>query len=289
MTASNGNPSGLVVFDHDHGHLQTTSQAAGFQLVEVGYNEKEQQDAVAAKWLIENQGSWEIAFLHIDDPEWKKLVEETPKGNILVRFSSQGFRSRQIEKADPLCIRCLRKTTELKATEETNDILILLGSLRNPSDLEVLRDGKRTPLPLAGLVAFKEPHRLRAMRILLEAVLTAFAMGDNDPEKRSIAAGALNLPVPEELAPPLGFTNIGSIRRQLGITGDHAAVKAGIESLRQELASELDRDNLHGDGGIGDSLAALLNDLVSSSGDQKVDAEKVADCYALFGQHLRIQ
>jgi hypothetical protein len=127
------------------------------------------------------------------------------------------------------------------------------------------------------------------MRILFEAVLTAFAMGDSDPKKRSVAAGALNSPVPEELTPPAGFSSVGSIRRQLGLTGDQAAVVAGIKILSQELASELDLSELKGDRGLGDELSALLEDLVNPRGDQEIDAEKVVGCYALLGQHLGIQ
>jgi hypothetical protein len=286
MTASTDNPSDLVVFDHDHGHLQKTSKNAGFQEVPVGAIEREQQDQAACKWLLANREQWKIAFLHINDPEWKRLLAGAHDGRVLVRFSSQGFHPLPPERTDPLCFRCLRKTTELRANEDANDIAILLEALRCGADIAILRDGKRTPESLSGLVSFKEPHRLRAVRIVLAALLTAIASGHHDAKQRKIAEEALKLDALAHLFPPEGFTRIRSIRRQLGLIGEQAEVEAGIQRLVKELASELGRDALAGASPLESSLSDLLADLRTVNEESEINAIKVAKCYTFLGQYL---
>lgn len=199
VTKSN---STCFVIDHDHGALERLAVAEGFGSVQAA----DDTEAVA-KALTE---SWILAFVHIDSIPWKKLYESIADERVVVRFSTQGFPPTPPLGRNVLALHCLKKTTDLDAL----DVKALAAVCSQVGAIAGFRAGLIPP-SVQSLIAFEEPHRLRALHILLQGVLALWASdpGHTASQKSSSLLGVGSIP----RLPIKGFAQVEFFRRGLGL------------------------------------------------------------------------
>ncbi|MCP5538493.1 MAG: hypothetical protein H7A51_19965 [Akkermansiaceae bacterium] len=278
----NASEAERVVFDHVGGQLLSSAEAAGFTKVPV----ENDDDAGAAEWLIKHS-SWNLAYVHVHEPEWQELVAKVSQGRILVRFSSDGFHPMPLESANPLCLRCLRKTEELRDTEEANDVGRLSEALLKQDAFKQLGKGTVVPPELAGLISFRIPHRLRALEATLGAFLAAKAAsaGDADLLRGVCDALQINGDLPQ---PPEGFTRMQSIWRHLNIVVEpDEKFKESLAALERDLSEELGVDDFKGHPSLGLALKDLSEKLSSSQGDDELDSKVALEAFKKTRDYLR--
>jgi hypothetical protein len=280
----NPSPVANVVFDHDHASLERTAKSVGFVPVPlVGAGQAE--DASAAGWLIENSDKWDIAFVHIREAEWKALLAADLTERAIVRFSSEGFRPMLLEHRDPLCLRFLRKTSEIRDTQERNDIVIMREALLSPEVRKILCNGRIVPPSLGGLISFREPNRLGSVRMVLEAVLYAWSTGISGSDRQEAAMNALALEACPSISPPEGFTSIPTIRQEIGVAAGSES-SARLKALEADLAAELGKEFLGRANLLESNLLSLVSALAHDGHDKEIDIQVVVDCYAGIGHYL---
>lgn len=221
-----------VVIDHDQDLLWSEAKNLGFTSPPDSITNDEQ----ACSWLLENQKDWDIAFVHIIEPEWKELIGQAWPDKLLVRFSSEGFAPGQLEKEVPICLRCLKKTTDLKSMEERNDLQTFISALTCRDDVAAIRNGL-VPESLTGLCSFREPHRLRSLEIILSGVLVAWSVGTTDPARRAREVLGLSN---ARLTPPADFCSRVSLLRNLGLQDTSCtALECFLSELKADLSAEV--------------------------------------------------
>lgn len=277
----NASEAERVVFDHAGGQLLSSAEAAEFTKVPV----ENDDDAGAAAWLIKNN-SWNLAYVHVHESVWKELVAKVSQGRILVRFSSEGFHPMPLESANPLCLRCLRKTEELRDTEEANDVGRLSEAVLKPDAFEQLGKGTAVPPELAGLISFSEPHRLRSLETLLAAILAAWASDGKDAESRKKAKDALGLEM-QPPAPPEGFTKRRSLWRHLGWEESPEGLAHGVDNLKEDLAWELGVEKLANDPGLEVPLREFADLVFAGSADEEIGVDDVVNCFTAVHNYLK--
>jgi len=237
------NGSALYVFDHDRGDLEALAVAAGFTRI-LTTKERPECDAEAANILLADR-EWKIALVHIDDRGWESLRRKMRKDTVLIRFSTQGFPPSIPDSTSGLCIRCLKKTSSLIAS----DLVLLKDIPSNHRTIESLQK-RLVPDQFSTLVSFEEPHRLRALHILLQGVLAIWAV---DPEicKNATARNLLG-GVSTPVVPDRNFCRRGYLRKCLGLEesdSDSYRKQAGelCVTIAQELGIEelSDRPKIH--------------------------------------------
>jgi len=271
-----------VVFDHDGAQLSTSAEAAGFAKVPV----KNDDDAGAAEWLIGNT-SWKLAFVHIHEPEWKKLVGKVAQGRILVRFSSEGFRPMVPEEVNPLCLRCLRKTEELRDSDQEIDVKRLSEGLSKANAFEQLGKGTVVPPELEGLISFRIPHRLRAIETALGAFLAAKVESTSDAELRRELRAELH--VEGDLPrPPKDFTQLRSLWRHLSIVAEpDGRFRESLADLGRDLSEELGVHDFKGHPSLGVALKDLSEKLSNPQGNDELDSKVALEAFKQTRDYLR--
>jgi|GEM_PF-3389009 len=275
MSEKGSNLSKRVVFDHDRGTMFRFATGHSFVTIPVGQRE----DELACCWLLDECHSWTIAFLHIDELQWKKLVDGAPKGKVLVRFSTSGYHPAELEKSEALCLRCLKKTTKLSSS----DIGTLVAVLNDSTD--ILRK-RQVPSGLADLISFREPHRLRSLETLLGAVMAAWSLGHKGADERKKAKEALCLDMTPPV-PPDGFTERSSLWRHLGFSQDATKVDSYVIKMTDELSLELGVKDLLDDPKLGRPLTDLLVSLSQKPYDEEVDFAVAVRSFNALRRYLK--
>jgi len=270
-----------VVFDHDGTQLLKSAKAAGFQQIAVDLSD----DVGAAKWLIEDE-TWKIAFVHIREQQWLSLVAKVAPNKILLRFSSEGFHPTPLENSKPLCLRYLRKTSQLRDTEEATDMKLLLDTLLQDDAVERLRMGVTVPTKLAGFISFRIPHRLRAIETTLGALLCAWASAADDAKSRNDARAALQIDAALP-APPKDFTHLRSVWRHLGISEKSEKCALDLAELREELSAELGVENFSSHPAIGSVLKKFMNTISEPNPDFEMDLADTISCFSAVRDYLK--
>ncbi len=222
------NTTDFKVFDHDDPKLVQHLEDI-FSRVPTTRGGKE-KDIEAADILLHT--AWRIAFVHILDDPWQNLCLNTPESRVLVRFSTEGFRPAHPEGAKALCLRCVKKIDQLKP----EDIRALLHSLNDESTCNSIRN-RVIPKPIRHLLLREEPHRLRALHVLMQGILASWASNSGHKlcgkARRCLRVAAI---------PPLPSRKIelrSTIRKGLGLSTDVHLSEDGAKALLDEIALEL--------------------------------------------------
>jgi hypothetical protein len=264
--------SEVVVFDRDHGLLERLSVEAGARKIET----RDSAEAVAELLNC----SWKVAFVHIKQKPWESLCKETEAisgKHALVRFSSQGFPPMPPQRRALLILHCLKKTFRLRQS----DIVSLIDVLTELKSVGALRNGLIPP-SVQDLIAFEQPHSLRALHILMLGVLAYWASDPEHPRRRD-ASNLLRLSYIPRL-PQRDFTQMENLWRGLGLDITEDVDDRSKKDFRNNVSRELGIRALD----QRPDVKALVNYILESKRDEHIEAsQSVLDGFAAIDDFLR--
>lgn len=264
----------FIIFDHDD--ILPSLAVGAFTLATTNTGDAKDDEA---KNMLLGDLNWEIAFMHINDEPWSDLCQGASESQILLRFSTQGFPPTPPQGALALCIHCIKKISELSE----NDILLLKEVLASEEVRKYLR-AKQIPERIAHLISFEEPHRLRALHILLLGVLAVLASNSN----RNRSADAKELLGNIEI-PPLPNVEIDMYRtlwRGLDLDVTELPLQVTPRSkkdFRDSIVRELGVSSLSG------NIDALVTDICNAKANDYIDEEVVINGFVELNKFLNKQ
>lgn len=235
-----------IVFDHDHGLLENLAKAHDFQPTEAT------RDEPAAAELA--TGDWAVALVHIDPEPWRMLCESVSDERVLVRFSTQGFPPIPPQGTHVLALHCLKKTSDL----EFDDIAALTTEFSHADAVSEFREGI-IPQRLQQLIAFEQPHRMRALHILLQGVLAFWASNPPGSQYGKEAARLLGISSIPKL-PKVNITQMSILWRGLGLEADGVVNPQSKRTFRDGVLRELGLKDFEG----ASDIDILINHILES-------------------------
>jgi hypothetical protein len=155
----------ILVYDHDFeagetdGPLGDLGRKAGFPLLRPDYAE-EGNEARLVKEIA--AADWLIAFVHVNETTWHKMLNILARDRVLVRASSQGLSECTIESTAPLALRMLPKVATDSISHE--DLKNIAAELQKERSVEELRQ-EIVPESLRGFFRFSRPDFAAAIWI----------------------------------------------------------------------------------------------------------------------------
>jgi hypothetical protein len=218
-----------------------------------------------------SERAWKMAFVHIGAEQWNRLRESVLDERVIVGFSSQGFPPTLPQGKHALTLRCLKKTIDLEAI----DISTLAAVCGRENAIADFRAGLIPP-SVRGLLAFEEPHRLKALHILLQGVLALWASdpGHSSFKQASEVLAVVSIP---KLPRSIGM-HMSVLWRVLGLEVEGMGGEEGDQRVRDQskeifikgVASELGLRNL---GEAPPAIAKLINDILASRGTDTIEPD----------------
>ncbi|MEQ1741618.1 MAG: hypothetical protein ABL869_03835 [Candidatus Nitrotoga sp.] len=256
----------FVVFDHDSGQLELLVKEKNCFSPLATTKSGDLKDA-EAKDLLLGDLNWKIAFVHINDEPWSDLSRGAPVDQVLLRFSTQGYPPTPPQGAHALCIHCIKKISAL----EKKDIKLLKAVLASEKGRKCLRE-KKIPERIAHLISFEEPHRSRALHILLLGVLAVLASSPN--RKRSAEAkellGGIEIP-PLPNAEIDKYDKYKTLWRGLGLEATEEGVTPkSAEAFRASIVRELGVNSLSDKPNIDKLVTTICSAKANDCTDKKV-------------------
>ena len=265
----------FVLFDHVGGsNLQSLAEMHGFQRLATTATGDAKDGQ--AKVLLLRDSNWRIAFVHILDDPWNDLCRGAFENQVLLRLSTQGYPPVRPEGVKALCLHCTKKLEELRA----EDVGALKSVLNDSPSCIGLRTGV-IPHSVRHLIAFENPHRLRALHILMQGVLATWA-SDPGHGKSSEALACLG-PVS---IPPLPSRDIGKCLttwRALGLETSVGVTSESADALRSGIARELGAKDLNNELAI----KALVDSICSGNAAASLDETTVINGFKALDQMFK--
>jgi hypothetical protein len=242
-----------VVFDHDHGKLENLAKEAGFHVLDV---DNDDEEVVSL-----SSSSWKLAFVHIGKDQWRELCESISDERVMVGFSSQGFPPTFPEGKHMLALRCLKKTSDLREA----DISTLAAVCSREGAVREFRSG-HIPRSVHTLIAFVEPHRLRALHILLQGALALWASdaGNPDYQEASKLLGVTSIPglATKEIV------HMKVLWKGLGLPADPVISSESKKVFREGVLQELGSEGFSG----APEVEKLLRHILGSKENEDIDS-----------------
>jgi hypothetical protein len=249
----------IAVFDHDSdGPLKRLADQLGLTVIQktvcMQANRKLAVDA-----LLKQPANLYLVHLGSDDA-WKYLCDKLlaiPKPRpSAIRFSTSDLPATSLSFREHGWLNCSKKLgTQQGLSKEEFSILVSICANSDSRD-GLMKEGLIPP-EVRGLFVFAEPNTLRALHILLQGVLAAWA-SDPGHLKSSEARQILGVSeLPYLLAERID--NCSTLRRALGLDEKASVTTDSGQRLRKRLASELGILQLDDCNDINQFLSAILN------------------------------
>ena len=273
------NLSPLRVFDHDSTTVEVSAVNCDFTTVDTteSGNAKDEQ---AATLLLEDP-HWKFSLVHIHDGPWERLCKGTRKGQVIVRFSSQGFGCVRPQGTHALCLHCLKKPGQIEESDIKSLVAVLLDEFKQEQIRSGLIDSR-----IRHLINFTEPHRLRGLHILLQGVLAIWASDLANPHGDR-ARTLLKVPFIPTL-PGEALSRCAQIWKYLGLEViDSKVLPKSADELRSRLAFELGM-KVEEFGEVGNAPIRRLVDFVcAASPDDTLDPIAVINGFEAIDAELK--
>lgn len=213
--------SKIYFFDHATEEKSPFRQLAGERGLREIPRVPGQQDKKIIQGFVEKRRSAaeRAVFVHCDQDAWEYLCQQA-HDMLLVRLSEN---ERRLTHASDLAKRrmnCVKLLQDLNSAEFGKFIEVVDDSASEGDFL-----AGRVPSPLRDLVRSRAPHYMRALHILLQAILASFTLNET-PDESKRAMELLQVDRPMRITAPARLGQCGHLRECLGLDADECASAA---------------------------------------------------------------